>query len=134
MISRDLKNRLLDASLRGNAYTSPNATYLALFTTPITPAVNPTSTGMVGSEVVGADYARQAISFSQPLDGVTRNNLLVTFPPAGIGGWGVVSHWAIFTAPTAGQMLFYGAFDAPWLVDAGKVVTVSPARITVRLG
>jgi len=99
-----LKNELYDHVLRNAAYASPAAVYVALFTTA-------TGDGGTGTEVSGGGYARQAVTFGEPTDGVGDNTGAITFGPA-TEAWGTVTHCALYDAETGGNMLMHDALAA----------------------
>lgn len=104
-----LKNELADHVFRNAAYTSPTTVYLALFTTATDDAGG-------GTEVAGGSYARQSVTFGAPTDGAVSNTGTVTFtnlPTA------TITHWAIFDAVSAGNMLVHDAFGSPINATAG---------------
>lgn len=114
-LSTYLANELLDHVLRNNAYTSPGAVYVALFTT------MPTVAGG-GVEVTGGSYARQASTFTPGAAGVASNTIPLTFssmPAATIRGA------ALFDAASGGNMLMFGAFQAATIVAAGTDFSVT---------
>lgn len=92
------ENAIANHLLRNTALTSPAAVYLALFT-----AVSDAEAG-TGTEVTGGSYARVAITFGAPSNGVVTNSAAVTFAAAS-GSWGTVTHAAIMDASTAGNCL-----------------------------
>ena len=61
--SNYLENAIIDAVLRNTSYTSPTTVYVGLFTTDPTDADS-------GTEVSGGSYARTAVTFSAPSNGV----------------------------------------------------------------
>lgn len=117
------ENALINAMLRNTAYTSPATVYLALFTTA-------TSDSATGTEVAGGSYARQAITFGAPSNGVAANTVAVVFTalPAA-----TVTHAAIMNASTAGNMLFHGALATSKTVGAGDTLTFAIGGITATL-
>ncbi len=131
-IARYLENKLVRQVLRNESYTPPATVYLALFTTTITEDPNPAVEAMVGTEVTGGSYARQSIAFEIPEDGETTNSSTITFP-APSTDWGTVTHWGLFDASTAGNMLFFGEFDTPRTYDTAIQAVVSPNRIRVKV-
>lgn len=97
----DLSNFLeneLTKYFRNLAITQPAVVYLALFT-----AVTDAEAG-TGTEVVGGSYARVAVTFGAPSNGVIVNSVQVSFPTAS-ANWGVVTHAALFDALTVGNAL-----------------------------
>lgn len=111
-----LETQVLNATLRGIAYTAPTAVYIALFTS------DPTETGSAGTEVTGGGYARQPVTFSAPIEEggktVTKNSTDVLFPVATVA-YGVVTYFAIYDALTTGNSLYHGALATPKDIQVG---------------
>ncbi len=124
-MSNYLENALVNATLRNTAYTSPSAVYLALYTADPTDADS-------GTEVSGTSYARQAITFGAPSNGVSTNSAAIEFPQAG-GSWGTVTHVGIRDASTAGNLLYHTALDASKTIATGDVFRVASGSLSVTL-
>jgi hypothetical protein len=124
-MSNYLENALVNATLRNTSYTSPAAVYAALFTT------DPTDAGS-GTEVSGGSYARTAITFGSPSNGVTTNSADVTFPTC-TAAWGTVTHMGIFDASTSGNLLYHTPLDASKTVDSGDIFKISSGNLSVTL-
>ena len=124
-LSNHLENALINATLRNTAYTSPATVYAALFTT------DPTDAGS-GTEVSGGSYARTAITFGSPSNGVTTNSADVTFPTC-TAAWGTVTHMGIFDASTSGNLLYHTPLDASKTVDSGDIFKISSGNLSVTL-
>lgn len=120
-----LENALVNAVLRNTAYTSPATVYAALFTTATDDAAG-------GTEVVGGSYARTAVTFGAPSNGVTSNSGTVTFPTA-TASWGTVTHFAIMDAASGGNRLFHGPLQVTKTVDSGDVFTFPASNLQVTL-
>ena len=121
-----LENKVLDHFL-GTAPTSAPATvYLALFTT------DPTDAGS-GTEVStsGTAYSRQSIAFSSASSGSTSNSADVEFSQATGSGFGTVTHFGIFDASTAGNLLFHGALTSSKTIDAGDVFKIASGNLSI---
>jgi hypothetical protein len=71
--SNYLENALINAVLRNTTYTSPATVYVSLYTSDPTDADS-------GTEVSGGSYARTAVTFGAPSNGVSTNSADVTFP------------------------------------------------------
>lgn len=112
-----LRNKVVDWSVRGQAFSPPATLYVRLCTTTPTAAA-------AGTEVSGSGYAPVAITSnstnwaatnaagsttvpSSGTSGTTSNNAAVNFGTAG-GSWGTVSHWELWDASSGGNRLFYG--------------------------
>jgi hypothetical protein len=139
-LSNYLENKLIDQLFRGQAYTFPSTLYIGLLT------AAPSDTGG-GTEVSGGGYARLAItssmanwagtqganttSASTGTSGTTSNNnpLTWTDPTA---DWGTITHFGLYDAATAGNLLVYGAMTTPRLVangDSSPNIPVSQLQI-----
>lgn len=124
-MSNYLENALVNAVLRNTAYTSPTTVYLALYTSDPTDADT-------GTEVSGSAYARQAITFGAPSNGVTTNTAAIEFPQA-TGSWGTVTHVGILDALTTGNLLFHTPLDASKTIATGDVFRVAIGSLSVTL-
>lgn len=120
-----LENNVLDHVLANTAYTQPTAVYGALFTT----ATDDTGGG---TEVSAGGYARVQIEMDAASGGSASNTNDETFGPA-TANWGTVSHFALYDAATAGNMLIHGALSASKTIEtndelkfaAGTGITIS---------
>ena len=124
-MSNYLENALINATLRNTSYTSPTTVYLGLYTSDPTDADS-------GTEVTGNAYARQAITFGAPSNGVTTNTAAIEFPQA-TGSWGTVTHIAIRDALTSGNMLYHSPLDASKTIATGDVFRVAIGSLSVTL-
>jgi hypothetical protein len=135
-----LEEKLIRHCFGGAAFAPPAAIHVALFTAP------PGEAGG-GAEVSGVAYARQPVAFGFVQDGASgrwtaRNGGTVLFPVAGVGGWGVVSWFALFDAASGGNMLAYAQLTdpesgfvtpLPKTVDYGDAIRFEPAALQVAL-
>ena len=124
-MSNYLENALVNATLRNTAYTSPATVYVGLFTT------DPTDAGS-GIEVSGGSYARQSAAFAAPSNGASSTSADVTFPQA-TANWGTVTHFGVFDASSAGNLLYHGALTASKTIETGDVFKISSGNLTVTL-
>lgn len=124
-MSNYLENALINAVLRNTSYTSPATVYLALYTS------DPTDAD-AGTEVSGNAYARQAITFGAPSNGVSTNTAAIEFPQA-TGSWGTVAYVGIRDADTGGNLLFHTALDASKTIATGDVFRVAIGSLSVTL-
>lgn len=120
-----LENALINAVLRNTSYTSPTLVYVALYTSDPTDADT-------GTEVSGGSYARTAVTFGAPSNGVTTNSASVTFPTA-TASWGTVSYIGLRDASTSGNLLFHTALDEAKTVGTGDIFTISTGNLSVTL-
>jgi hypothetical protein len=124
-MSNYLENAVINAVLRNTSYTSPAAVYVGLYT-------SDPGEGNTGTEVSGGSYARTAVTFGAPSNGVSTNSASVTFPTA-TGTWGTVTHVGILDASTSGNLLYYTALDASKSIASGDVFTISTGNLSVTL-
>ena len=123
--SNFLENALINAVLRNTTYTSPATVYVSLYLTDPTDADS-------GTEVSGGSYARTAVTFGAPSNGVTTNSADVTFPTS-TGSWGVVAYIGIHDASTSGNLLFHTALDTSKTIDSGDIFKISTGNLSVTL-
>ncbi len=121
MKSAYLKDKILDHTLGVSAFTMPTDVYLALLTSD--PTIEDT-----GDEVVGGSYARQVLSFAVASDGNSETDASVNFDnlPAC-----TVTHWAIYDASTAGNLLHFGEFDIPLIRTAGQDIDIDAGNLNI---
>jgi hypothetical protein len=126
-LSNYLENKLIDAFLRGQAYTMPATVYVAL-------ATSTGSDSACGTEVTGGSYARVSVASSlanwagtqsagstvasSGTGGTTSNNGAITFP-APTANWGSITEMCVFDASTSGNLLFRSALTTPKTVNNG---------------
>ena len=123
--SNYLENALLNAVLRNTSYTSPATVYVSLYTSDPTDADT-------GTEVSGGSYARTAVTFGAPSNGVSTNSADVTFPTA-TASWGTVTHIGIHDASTAGNLLFHTPLDTSKTIDSGDIFKITSGNLSVTL-
>lgn len=124
-MSNYLENAIVNATLRATTFTSPATVYAALYLT------DP-GEGNTGTEVSGGSYARTAITFGAPSNGVSTNSGAVTFPTA-TGTWGTVTHIGIMDAAGTGNLLYYSPLNASKSIASGDVFAFSIGNISVTL-
>jgi hypothetical protein len=124
-MSNYLENALINVTLRATSYTAPTTVYVSLWTS------DPTDAGS-GTEVSGGSYARTAVTFAAPSNGVTTNNADVTFPTA-TASWGTVGWIGINDALTTGNLLYHTALDTAKTIDSGDIFKISTGNLSVTL-
>jgi len=124
-MSNFLEDALINATLRATTYTSVATVYVSLWTS------DPTDAGS-GTEVSGGSYARTAVTFAAPSNGVTTNSADVTFPTA-TGSWGVVGWIGINDAATSGNLLYHSPLDTSKTIDSGDIFKISTGNLSVTL-
>lgn len=128
-----LENKLIDHIFRATAFTAPSPIYFALLT------AAPSDSGG-GTEVSGGSYARVSVTpgtttfrntqnsgtgASTGTGGATSNVNAITFPSP-TGNWGSCTHWGIYDASSAGNLLFHGALTAAKTVNNGDAAPSFP--------
>jgi hypothetical protein len=138
-MSNYLENSLVDQLFRGQAAPTTTTLYVGLLTTA------PSDAGG-GTEVSGGSYARVAVTSSlanwagtqsagstvasSGTGGQTSNNAAITFPtPAAT--WGTVTHFGIYDASTAGNLLFWGALTISKTINQSDTVTFPAASLSI---
>lgn len=103
---------------RTGSFTKPSVLAVALFT------AAPSDSGG-GTEVSGGSYARATLNpadanwtGASSTNGLTDNASAITFPTPS-GNWGTVTHFGIFDASSAGNLLFWGALTNSKTVNNG---------------
>ena len=124
-MSNFLENALINATLRATTYTSVATVYVSLWTS------DPTDAGS-GTEVSGGSYARTAVTFGAPSNGVTTNSADVTFPTC-TSSWGTVGWIGINDAATSGNLLYHTALDTSKTIDSGDIFKISTGNLSVTL-
>ena len=124
-MSNYLEDALINATLRATTYTSVATVYVSLWTS------DPTDAGS-GTEVSGGSYARTAVTFGAPSNGVTTNSADVTFPTA-TASWGVVGWIGINDAATSGNLLYHSPLDTSKTIDSGDIFKISTGNLSVTL-
>lgn len=114
---------LLNFLLLGTG-TAPSSWFLALYNG------DPTSGG---TEVTGTGYVRKAITFSAPVGGAVSNAPAITYSTVATN-WNTITHYAIYDALSAGNLLVSGSLNAPLLVSSGIAsLSVPVASLSISL-
>ena len=124
-MSNYLENALINGTLRGTTYTAPTTVYVALYTTDPTDADT-------GTEVSGGSYARQAVTFGAPSNGVSVNSAAVEFPQA-TASWGTIGWVGLRDASTGGNLLYHTAVDVAKTIDTGDIFKINTSNLSVTL-
>jgi hypothetical protein len=124
-MSNYLENALINVTLRATTYTAPATVYVSLWTS------DPTDAGS-GTEVSGGSYARTAVTFAAPSNGVTTNSADVTFPTA-TASWGTVGWIGINDALSSGNLLYHTPLDTSKTIDSGDIFKISTGNLSVTL-
>ncbi len=124
-MSTYLEDALINATLRNTSYTSPATVYVGLYTT------DPTDAN-TGTEVSGGSYARTAVTFAAPSNGVTTNSAAVEFPQA-TASWGTVAYIGILDNSSGGNLLYHTALDTSKTIDTGDIFKIATGSLSVQL-
>jgi len=83
-----------------------------------------------GAEVTGTSYAREATTFGAASTAgevvTSANSAVIDFGTAGTGGWGTVTHFAIYSAITVGTRLATGL-----LSPARAIADTDPVKFNI---
>ena len=118
-----LENEILDHILATGSYTAPTAVYVGLSTASF-------ADDNSGTELSGSGYARVAATFSAAASGTASNSAAIEFSAA-TGSWGTVSHFGIFDASTAGNLLIHGAFTASKVIASGDILKINTGDLDI---
>ena len=124
-ISDYLELELLDHVFGVGAYSQVATVYLGLST------ADPTDSGGGLNEPSGNGYVRKAITFDAAASRLLNQTATVTFDQATGAGWGTITHYAIFDAESAGNMLAHGALSVSKEVVAGNTPSVAAGEVDI---
>lgn len=97
----------------------PSAYYLGLSAT----APNVDGSG-VKEPSATSGYTRVEIDgLSAPDNGVISNTKAIVFGES-TSSWGVATHYVVYDSKSGGNLLMYGALEAPRTIDASTIVTI----------
>lgn len=124
-MTHDLANKLANAALRNQTYTSPATVYASLYSSA------PTASSS-GTEIVGNGYSRQTATFNAPSAGAVTSSGNVAFTCSG-NNWPTVVAFGVTDASTAGNIMFFQSIsprnikiDDQFLIDSGNLtITIS---------
>ena len=134
--SNYLEQKVLDYIFNDGTFAAPQ-TFVSLYTS--SPGDDDS-----GTEVSGTNYARVEVNENgggtpawnvAVVDGVgylVDNANAITFPTAGSGGWGTVSHFGIHDASTNGNLLYHGALTASQTVNDGSTFEFAAGDLNIR--
>lgn len=117
------ENKVLDVLGANATFTAPSNVYLGL------------STGSLGddnsgTELTGNNYSRVSVSFGAAAGGTMSNDAAIEFAAA-TGSWGSVSHWGLYDAASAGNLLVHGSFSAAKTIASGDVLKVATGDLDI---
>ena len=122
------ENKILD-HIFGKANYNPPTIYVGLSTT------DPTDDGSGLSEPGGSGYARVQTSagdWSAASAGALSNANAITFGQA-TGNWGTATHFALFDAATAGNILTHGSLSQAKTIGSADTARFAAGDLVVAL-
>ena len=129
-----LESALANFVLGAQAFSKPGTVYVALYT-------GAPSDGGGGSEVstYSTGYSRAAVTNNATnfpnanvTTGVKTNGTAITFPTA-TGGWGTITHVALWDSPSGGSMLYWGALSTGRTINAGDTARFAAGDLSITL-
>ena len=119
------ENLVLDWLMTNGSATRPTSWYVALYT------AAPNDAGG-GTEVTGAGYARQSVTFGAASGGAASNNSVATFTASG-GDFGTISHIGIHDAVSGGNLIWHGSLAAARTVVDGDSISFASGAIDLTI-
>ena len=91
------------------------------------------SGGNVTEPLSNSGYKRVKLeNLSEPADGVITNEQAISFDES-TANWGTMSHFVIYDALEAGNLLMYDTLSTPRNVEAATIVTIKANILTLTL-
>ena len=121
-------------SIMGNVFKTqtspglPDKVYLGLSSS--APSVDGSG---VTEPLTSAGYARVELNnLGAPANGVISNTAEISFPESS-ASWGTVTHFALFDAPTNGNLLMFNSLTQARSVEAATIVMVKTGSLKLTL-
>ena len=124
-----LEDELLDHVCGKGSYTPPTWIYAALST------ADPTDDASGLAEPSGNNYSRLTISgtdWNTSSGGVITNANDLEFAEAS-GSWGTITHFALYDAPSGGNMLMHGDLSTSKTITSGDTAKFSAGDLSISL-
>ena len=122
-----LEEKILDHVFRLATFTAPTSLYVALFT------AAPSDSGG-GTEVSGNAYARVQVTNDNTTwsrtNSTVSNIIAITFAAPSPSTWGTVTHYGVFDAASAGNLIDWGALTNSRSTSVGVALSFSAGLIT----
>ena len=121
------ENAILDHIVGKTSFTMPSV-WVGLYT------ATPSDAGG-GTECTGGSYARKSTAGSDwavAASGATSNAAVITFVTP-TGSWGTASHFGLFDASTAGNLLGWAALTTPQAIGTGHTVSFAIGDLDLTL-
>lgn len=98
--------------------------------------VSSTAPGMDGTgftEPADSAYSRvQLTGMGSPANGVVTNTAYINFPES-VKNWGVMTHFGIFDAKSAGNLLMYGKLEPSRTVESASAIIFKPGTLKLSM-
>lgn len=123
-----IENKFLDHLVGKTSYTMPTV-WVGLST------ADPLDTAAGLAEPAGGSYARvetAGADWNPASGGANDNANAITFPEA-TASWGTVSHFALFDAVTAGNMLAHGSLSPSKAIGSGDTAKFAAGALDITL-
>lgn len=139
--SNYLEETILNATLRGVAYSAPSVLYASLHTAV---GASESSAAWSATELTGAasNYSRLSIattSWTSPTGtGICTSNINFTFATAG-SAWGVITHFALWDSsnsgatPVVGNLYYWFALPTSRTINNGDAFNLTSGNVSVQL-
>ena len=123
--SNDLANKLINATVRKIAYTTPSQAYVALYTS------DPTKEN-TGIEVSAPTYYRMALTMGTPADGFSENISEMEWAVA-TTVWGTITHIGVMDAEVLGNLMYFTELVEPKNITVGDQFQITPSNLKLTL-
>lgn len=127
-----LETALINHLFRGTAYTAPATWYVGLLTAAC-------SDSSAGTEVSGGAYARVGVASgtgnwaaTSAGNGTTSNVNAINFATPS-AGWGTVTHFGLYDASSAGNLLVCQALTTSKTINSGDTVSFPASSLTFQI-
>jgi hypothetical protein len=122
-----VENKVLDHVVGKTSWTMPSV-WVGLYT------AAPSDSGG-GTECTGGSYARKSTAGSDwtaAAAGSTSNAAIITFVTP-TGSWGTATHFGLFDASTAGNLLAWAVLTTSQAIGTGNTVTFAIGALVITL-
>ena len=123
--SNYLANKLISATVRKLAYTTPAQPYVALYTT------DPTKDN-TGTEVSGVTYYRLPVTMKNPVAGFSENENEMEWAIA-TTVWGTITHVGIMDAEVGGNLMYFAELLEPKNITVGDQFQITTENLKLTL-
>lgn len=132
-----IEDMIINALLRGGAFTEPTDIFVALHTAQ---PDDETGSNEV-STLVWPDYERVdsaqgdtlANAWSEPENGESQNLKQMLFPVYNGVSNLTVTHFSLWDAKTGGNFLMWAPLSTPSMIVTGQVYVIEPEKLTIRV-